>query len=67
MVVSPKYNEWGTNYWLSRCIQGKKTLNEYLTDCEGIEFPIVSMVVNGEYITLYIKLRKTSGYIFMDY
>ena len=19
-VVSPKYNEWGTNYWLVRCI-----------------------------------------------
>ena len=26
-VVAPKDNEWGTNYWLARCIRGKKILN----------------------------------------
>ena len=26
-VVSLKDNEWGTGYWLERCIQGKKNLN----------------------------------------
>ena len=34
-VVSPKDNEWGTDYWLARCIQGKQILNESLIDDEG--------------------------------
>ena len=47
--------------------KGKKNLNASLTDNEGIEFPIGSMVVKGEYLTLDGKSRKTSGYVFMDY
>ena len=37
-----------------------------LIDDEGNEFPIGSMVVEGEYITLDGKSR-TSGQVFMDY
>ena len=66
-VVSPKYNEWGTNYWLAWCIQGKKILNGSLINDEGNEFPIGSMVVEGEYITLYGKSRRTSRHVFMYY
>ena len=66
-VVAPKDNEWGTDYWLARCIEGKQTIITSLTDSEGIEFPIGSMVVKGEYLTLDGKSRKTSGYVFMDY
>jgi len=66
-VFSPKDIEWGVDYWLARCIQGKKTLYASLIDDEGIEFPIGSMVVKGEYLTLDGKSRKTSGHVFMDY
>ena len=66
-VVAPKDNEWGTDYWLARCIEGKQTIITSLTDSEGIEFPIGSMVVKGEYLTLDGKSRKTSGYVLMDY
>ena len=52
VVVAWKDNEWGTYYWLTRCIEGKKTLIASLTDDEGIEFTIGSMVVKGEYLTL---------------
>ena len=62
-VVALKDNEWGTYYWLARFIKGKQTLIASLTDDEGIEFPIGSMVVKGEYLTLDGKSRKTSGYI----
>jgi hypothetical protein len=50
-VVSPRDNEWGTDYWLARCLEGKKTLMRSVTDSEGIEFPIGSMVIKGEYLT----------------
>ena len=66
-VAAPKDNEWGTAYWLERCIRGKKILNGSLIDDEGNEFPISSMVVEGEYLTLDGKSRKTSGNVFMDY
>ena len=60
-VVAPKDNEWGTNYWLTRCIEGKQTLITSLTDDEGIEFPIGLMVFKGEYLTLDGKSRKPVG------
>ena len=66
-VVSPKDNEWGMDYWLARCIQGKKILNGSLIDDEGNKFPIGFMVVEGEYLTLYGKSRRTSGHVFVDY
>ena len=66
-VVSLKDNEWGMNYWLERSIWGKQILNRSLIDDEGNEFPIGSMVVEGEYLTLDGKSRRTSGIVFMDY
>ena len=42
-------------------------MNESLIDDKGNEFPIGSMVVEGEYITLDGKSRRTSGHVFMDY
>ena len=51
-VVALKGNEWGTDYWLARCLEGKKTLNVSITDSEGIHIPIESMVIKGEYLTL---------------
>ena len=38
-----------------------------LIDDEGNEFPIGSMVVEGEYLTLDGKSRRTSGHVFVDY
>ena len=38
-----------------------------LIDDEGNEFPIGSMVVEGECLTLDGKSRRTSGHVFMDY
>ena len=38
-----------------------------MIDDEGNEFPIGSMVVEGEYLTLDGKSRRTSGHVFMDY
>ena len=38
-----------------------------MIDDEGNEFPIGSMVVEGEYITLDWKSRRTSGHVFVDY
>ena len=35
-----------------------------MSDDEGNEFPIGSMVVEGEYITLDGKSRRTSGHVF---
>ena len=66
-VVASKDNEWGTDYWLERCIRGKQILNGSLIDDEGNESPIGSMLVEGEYFTLYGKSRRTSGHVFVDY
>ena len=55
------------DYWGAQCIQGKQILNGSLIDDEGNEFPIGSMVVEGEYLTLDGKSRRTSGHVFMDY
>ena len=38
-----------------------------MIDDEGNEFPIGLMVVEGEYLTLDGKSRRTSGHVFVDY
>ena len=38
-----------------------------MIDDEGNEFPIGLMVIEGEYLTLYGKSRRTSEHVFMDY
>jgi hypothetical protein len=50
-MVSPKGNEWGTNFSLACFLEGKKTLNVSLMDFEGNKFPIGSMVIKEEYLT----------------
>ena len=42
-------------------------MNGSLIDDEGDEFPIGSMVFEGEYLTLNGKSRRTSGHVFIDY
>ena len=66
-MVAPKGNKWGTNYWLAHSLEGKKTLNFSLTEIEGIDFPIGSMVTKGEYFTLDERMRKKQRYVFEDY
>ena len=38
-----------------------------MIDDKGNEFPIGSMVVEGQYVTLDGKSRRTSGHVFVDY
>ena len=66
-MVSLKGNEWGIDYWMARFLEGKKTLNVSLTNSEGIHFPLGSMVIKGEYLTLDERTRKKKGYVFEDY
>ena len=60
-VVFPKDNEWGMDYWLAQCIRGNQILNKSLIDDEGNEFHIGLVVVEGEYLTLDRKSRRTMG------
>jgi len=66
-VVSVKGNERGSDYWLTRCSEGKETLNISRTDDENNHFPEGSMVVKGEYLTQDKKTRNKGGYVFRDY
>ena len=66
VVVASKDSEWGGDYWLAQCIEGKQTLNMSMTDDENNHFPIGSMVVNGEYLTHENNSRKKGGYIHRD-
>ena len=52
VVVSPNNNEWGSDYWLAHCLDGKQTILEPIKDDENIEFPTSSMVIKGDYLTL---------------
>ena len=61
-MVASKYSEWGGDYWLACCIEGKKTFNMSMTDDENNHFPIKSMVVKGEYLTHDNNARKKGGY-----
>ena len=66
-MVSPKNNEWGSDYWLARCLEGKKTNLEPIIDDGNIEFPTRSMVIKGEYLTLAAQQKRKGGYVFQDY
>ena len=66
-MVSPKNNEWGSNYWLARCLEGKQTILEPITNDENIEFPTGSMVIKGEYLTLAAQQNRKGGYVYQDY
>jgi hypothetical protein len=66
-MVSPRDNQWGTDYWLERCLERNQTLMQLVTNCEGIEFPIGSMVIKGEYLTQDEGTQNKGGYLFQYY
>ena len=66
-MVSSKDSEWGGDYWLAHCIEGKQTLIMSMTDDENNHFPIRSIVVKGEYLTQDDNARKKGGYVYRDY
>ena len=66
-MVSPKTNEWGSDYWLARFLEGKQTILEPVTDDENIEFPTSLMVIKGEYLTLAAQHKRKGGYVYLDY
>ena len=55
-MVASKDSEWGGDYWLARCIEGKQTLIMSMTDNEKNHFPIESMVVKGD--TLHMETMR---------
>ena len=63
-MVAPKYNEWGSDSSLTRCLEGKQTLLEPITDDENIEFPTGLMVIKWEYLTLVAKQKRKGGYVY---
>ena len=63
-MVSPKNNEWGSNYWLVCFLEGKQTILEPIIDDENIEFPTSSMVIKGEYLTLAAQHKRKGGYAY---
>ena len=65
-VVSSKYSEWGGDYWLVCCIEGKKTLIMSMSDDENNHFPIGSMDVKDEYLTQDNNARQKGGYVYRD-
>ena len=66
-MFAPKNNEWGSDYWLAHCLEGKQTILEPITDDENIEFPTGSMVIKGEYLTLAAQQKRKGGYVYQDY
>ena len=66
-MVAPKYNEWGFDYWLARCLEGKETILEPVTDDENIEFSTGSMIIKGEYLTLASQQKMMGGYVYHAY
>ena len=48
-------------------MDGKQTLIVSLSDSEGNDFPIGSMVINEEYLTQVSHAQNKIGYVFDDY
>ena len=65
-VVATKDSEWGGDYLLECCIEGKQTLIMSMTHDENKHFPIGSMDVKGEYLTQDNHARKKGGYVYRD-
>ena len=66
-MVFLRGNDWHTNYWLTRCLDGKQTLIVSLSDSEGNDFPIGSMVIKDEYLTHVSHTQNKKGYVFEYY
>ena len=60
----PKNNEWGSDYWLDRFLEGKQTILELVTDDENIEFLDGLMVIKGEYLTLAAQQKRKGWYVY---
>ena len=45
----------------------EQTLLELVINDEDNEFPVGSMVIKGEYLTLATQQKKKDGYIYHDY
>jgi hypothetical protein len=45
----------------------KQTLFELVIDDEDNEFPMGSMVIKGEYLTLATQQKMKDGYLYQDY
>ena len=52
---------------MTHCLDGKQILIVSLSDSEGNEFPIGSMVIKGEYLTQVSHTWKKKGYVFEYY
>ena len=63
-MVSPKNNEWGSDYRLARCLEGKQTILEPIIDDKNIEFPTSSMVIKGEYLTQVAQQKMKGGFVY---
>lgn len=63
-MVSQKNNARVSNYWLARCLDGKKTLLEPVIDDEDNEILIGSLVIKGEYLTLDTQEKNKGGYVY---
>ena len=63
-MVSPKNNEWGSYYWLARCLEGKQTILEPVLNDENIEFLAGLMVIKHEYLTLEAQQKRKGGYVY---
>ena len=63
-MASPKNNKWGSDYWLARCLEGKQTILELVTDDENIEFSTGLMVIKGGCLTLAAQQKRKGGYVY---
>ena len=66
-MVALRGNEWHIDYWLTRCLEWKQTLIASLSNSEGNDFSIGSMVIKGEYLTQVAHARKKKVYVFEYY
>ena len=66
-MVSPKNNEWGSDYTLAHRLEWKQTILKPITYDENIEFPTGSMVIKGEYLKLAAQQKRKGGYVYQDY
>ena len=66
-MVSPRGNEWGTNSQMTHCLEGKKSPMRLVTNSQGIEFMIGSMVIKVEYLTQDERICNKGGYVFQYY
>ena len=65
-LVAPKGNDEKSDYWLARCVRGKKKLTQPITDDDGFTYPIGSVVVAGTWLGIYM-LRRNGIPAFKDY